>query len=346
MLKLKIASVILACIFYAGCRNGQNGKEPVEKDNIAVSVRSEINSFIFVGMYNDRPALYRYDFNSGKSKLIWSKLYESVIDLAYTNNKKFAFFVTARRYDRSGASFYIRDIKVYLMNLKTGNIKFITSMGNGVQIFTSAGVDNSFKIIINSIDTTIANYLNQNTKIFNTYGKLLVNKIETYNLSKSGYPVPQKQNEDYNSPDKKYYIETRSDSSSLKIYLVDNNENSKSLIKETVQKLNDIRWYYDKYIFISTIDLSTKNKSLSSEKPETSELIIYSIEKHKILKSWNGDGLKNFIIINKYLIFDDGFGEKSSINIFNYKKLKLVNIIRIEGGCGVRKIPELPETGS
>lgn len=346
MLKLKIAAVLLSFIFCAGCGNEQNGKKPVEKDNSAVSVNSEINSFIFVGMYNDRPALYRYDFNSGRSKLIWSKLYESVVDLAYTNNKKFAFFVTARRYDRSGASFYIRGVKVYLVNLKTGNIKFITSMGNGVQIFTSSGVDNSFKIIINSIDTTIANYINQNTKIFNTYGKLLVNKTEIFNLAKSGYPVPQKQNENYDSPDKKYTIETLSDSSSSKIYLVDNNEMSKSLIKETVQKLNDISWYYDKYIFISTIDLSTKNKSLSSEDLETSGLIIYSIKKNKILKSWSGAGLKNFIIINDYLIFDDGFGEKSSINIFNYKKLKLVNIIKIEGGCGVRKIPELPEIGS
>ncbi len=346
MLKLKTALIICALIFSAGC-NQKTGQKPWLNNNKKIAQNTiGVRSFIFVGMKADRPAIYRFDFKSGKSKLFWYKPDESVVSLLYSSDKKFAFFVTALSYGKSGASFYIRNAKAYLINLQTLNINFISSLGDGIQLFTSMGVDNSFKVIINSIDKKIATYLNQNTKIFNTYGKLVYNKTETYNLAKNGYPVPQKQNLKINSPDNKYSIKVIEDSAYTEIYLADGIKNTRSLIAGTTQKLNDIAWNDDKYIFLSTIDLSKGNKSLWSKSPETSKLFIYSIGINKILKSWDGSGIKNFLLLNHYLIFDDGFGNRSVIYVFDYKRLKLIKNIKIAGGCGINKIPGKPETSS
>ena len=110
------------------------------------------------------------------------------------------------------------------------------------------------------------------------------------------------------------------------------------------QKLNQIEWTPEnKYLIFSTINITPRNNTLYSKKPETAKIFIYSIPDKKIIKEWNGGGFKNFILLKDLLIFDDGFSKKSSIKIFDLKTLQITNSIRIKGGCGIRNIPSIPD---
>jgi hypothetical protein len=64
-----------------------------------------------------------------------------------------------------------------------------------------------------------------------------------------------------------------------------------------------------------------------------------------VVKEWTGGGYKNFFTINDFLIFDDGFGKKSSIYIYNFETGNLIKQIKIKNGCGLNEIPEVPRFG-
>ena len=326
---VKTVLIFLAFVLFAGCGKKTEKKIPARLIQNSNHDNSRLPGFLFVGMNRNRPAIYDYNFKSGKSKLFWFKSNESVVDLSYSLDKRFAFFVTARSRGRNGASFYIKRVKVYLVNLKTSEISFITSMGNGIQVFTGWEIDNSFKIIINAFDIKVASYINQHTKIFNIYGKLLVDKTETYDFAKNGYPVPKGNDRYLSSAGTQYSIRVISDSGKSKIYFVDNTNNYESLIVNSEQKLNDVIWGDNqKYVFISTANSAS------------AALFIYSTESKNILKSWTGSGVNNFLVFDDYLIFDFGRGKESSINIFDFSKMKLVKNINISGGCGINKVQE------
>ncbi len=46
-----------------------------------------------------------------------------------------------------------------------------------------------FTLVINSIDKTIASYVNKNIQVYNRFGKLLSDNTEVYDLTKDGYPI-------------------------------------------------------------------------------------------------------------------------------------------------------------
>jgi hypothetical protein len=47
------------------------------------------------------------------------------------------------------------------------------------------------------------------------------------------------------------------------------------------------------------------------------------------------------VLIGDLLIFDDGFGRDSFIELFSLNKLNEVRKIKITGGCGLKNIPAL-----
>jgi hypothetical protein len=68
-------------------------------------------------------------------------------------------------------------------------------------------------------------------------------------------------------------------------------------------------------------------------------LVIFDIKKEKTLKIFDDDGYKNFVLIGDFLIFDSGFGKDSNVIIYKLNPLEEVNTIKINGGCGLRNIP-------
>jgi hypothetical protein len=355
--KIMFASFIFLVVIGCNSRNDKNNELKNKPESSTVSKADtnkpeelDIENFIFVGNYGGLPSLYKYDFLTKRTKVIWSSNTESVVDLSYSEDRKFAFFLTAGKYGKIGLLPYINHINLYLIRTDSLKINFISNIGSGLQVFTAWEKDNNFKIILNSVDKTISKYINQDTKIFNTYCRLLLDETKTYNLEEEGYPEPIKPKQKMISPQKKFLVSFEKDSL-VWVYLNDLQKKSKILIAKINQGLNRVEWSEDGlYIFISTTGSTIEKLSAAgneekktqlSEQIPSADLYMFSMRQLKVLKDWGGTGLKYFYVTKYYLIFDDGWGDNSSIKIFNYRKLNLVKTIRINGGCGLRKIPRL-----
>jgi len=290
------------------------------------------DSFIFVGMINRNPGVYKYDVKEKKYSVFWSDKKEKVIELSYSNNRETAFFLTAREFSNlseSGLPF-INKVNLYLVNIKTRQISFIGDVGSGLQVFSNWEDNNTFKIIFNSIDKTISNYIQQRTRLYNTFGKKLQDITETYDITKQGYPLPAEQKVRAVSSDGRYSI-INYGKDSPSIYLRDSEGGEQYLITKTKKKLEQVEWRNGHLFFL------TANPG-NGEKSRVSTLFLYSIDKKKILITWE-EGVKSFFIVNDYLIFDTGFKENYSINIYNYAAGSTYDKINIKDGCGIRGLP-------
>ncbi len=334
----------LILLLLSGCGEKiRKTAEPVKTGKNTVTIKKEkFSRFIFVGMADQKAGLYEYNVPGKKHKEFWSNYNEQVVELSYSPDMRSAFFLTAGHLGKKSVLPYITRVRLYLIDLDSLKVKFIKNFGDGVQVFTQWENNNNFKVIVNSIDTIVATYINQQTFIYNTFGKEQLNEVQTYDLTTTGYPKPYRNKTNYTSPDGRFKLINKN-ADSTKVYLADRRKNKTDFIITNDQQLNQFFWSDDgKYLIFSTIDISADNKTLNTKEPLTSGLYVYNIQQKKIVKEWEGDGIKNFFIKNDLLIFDNGFDENSSISIFNYMTLKIIDVIKVRGGCGLRNIPELP----
>jgi hypothetical protein len=345
MIKLKIVILILTLFSFSSCVNQKenNLKNSNTTDNsLNKNQAAHSNDFYFVGNINGRAGIYKYNLRKNSYHKFWSKTNASVVELSHSPKGDKIFFLTATSLGKAGVFPFIHNVKLYLLNCDSSKVKFIKLIGSGLQVFTAWETDNSFKVILNSFDLTVANYINQHTIIYSEFGRKLVDETKTFDITKEGYPKPPVINKKTKSPYGEFSIAVK-DSPKTSIYLK-NAHNKKIFIASVSQKLNQIEWAPgNKYLIFSTINITPRNNTLYNKNPETAKIFIYSIPDKKIIKEWNGGGLKNFILLKDLLIFDDGFSKKSSITIFNLKTLQITNSIRIKGGCGTRNIPSIPD---
>ena len=346
MFKLKYGIFLLSILFIAGCTNTKNDKKISVQDSIRIadSLKSAAkpDDFIFVGNNNGLPSLYKYSFENKKASPFWSKLGYKVVDLSYSPNRKAAFFLVARFYGKRGVFPYFRGAKLYRINIDSNKVYFVEDIGKGMQVFTKWENDNSFKVVKNVIDLTVANYVNQHTQIFSKFGKVMLDETKTFDITKDGYPKPLVKKKNVTSKDGKFSI-VSSGKDTVSIFLK-SPDNQKHLIIKSAQKLNEIGWSFGgKYVVVSTINVTPGNNTLYSKHPETSNIIIYSLKDFKIVNQWSGGGEKNFYIDGNSLIFDNGFKIDSFIEIYNLNQKKSFDTIKIKGGCGLNHIPAIPD---
>jgi hypothetical protein len=333
-MKLILIIILILSLSSVSC----NDKEK-DKKEIKYNSEDDISSFLFAGMINENPGIYKYNFSASNYKEFWSAENEKVVELSYSENKKNIFFVTAKGFGKSGAFPFINDVKLYVINPESGNAGFVEELGSGLQVFTQWKDENNFRIIINSFDKTKFNFINHRSMLFNIYGKKLEDKTQIYDITKQGYPQLPEKEINLTSPDKKYTVkENKDDSAAVYLYV----NGAKEFITSISKELKQVEWKDDK-VFISSISIEPDNESLYSDNPETSKLFIYSLKQNKILKMWKGSGVKYFFIIKDKIIFDTGFGDHSKIIIYNYEKQKTVEEIKIDGGCGLKNIPQIPD---
>ena len=343
-LGLRILILFPILFFVFGCSK-KKLKEPEQKTVSSGNFRKALGDFYFVGMIGDNPGIYKFHSRDKSVSSFWSKDKEKVIELSYSADRKHAFFLTAADYGKNGIFPFVKDVRLYLLNIDSSKIIPVYKIGNGIQIFTAWETDNTFKIVLNEFDKTIANYIDQKILIFSQFGKKLVDNTKTYDITKQGYPKPPSAVRKFISADGKKLL-AKKDSSEFWIFLSSGTPKTQKLITRTDQNLNDALWSSDgKILIFSTLDISQENKSLYSTQPSTSKLYVYSLLKRRIIKAWNGAGIKNFFIKGGFLIFDDGFDGSSSIHIFNYRINEPVFTIKIKGGCGLRNIPSVPKYG-
>lgn len=342
---LKISLSLLIILFWvAGCREKPLKPVktiPVKKEKPEVK-QEKFDSFLFVGVILHKPGLYKFNVAEKRWTEFWSNYNEQVVELSYSPDRKSAFFLTAAHLGKKSFLPYIKRIKLYLVDLDSSKVEFIKNLGNGVQVFTQWENDTNFKIVVNRLDKIVPTYINQQTYIYNVFGKELLNEVQTYDLTRNGYPRPKHNLLKYESPNGDYRI-VNSSKDSTNLYLENLSEKTYNFIARTSQKLNNFAGSNDgNYLIFSTIDITAGNKTLKTKEPATSNLYIYDVKQNKIVKEWKGAGVKNFFIKNDFLIFDNGFDEKSSITIINYRTLKVYSMIKLRSGCGLRNIPELP----
>lgn len=332
MNKLIIFFIILF-IFRCTDKNSDSGNAGLEEE-IAKAKLTEFKELYFVGMHSGLPSIYRYDAKSGKTKVFWSSVDERVLELLVSEDRQTAYFITKRRQRLKSSKPAIERGELYRIDLNADKVEQITQLEDGIQMIPFWTDNDRFTLVINSIDKTIASYINKNTQVYNKFGKLLSDNNEIFDLIKDGYPVTKLPPLKFTSPNGMFNIIEKDDS----IYIKQSNTNN--TIKTTIinKEIKEIGWAENNKQVILLLTNKGEVQSRSKNKI-TSALVIFDLQKKKIAKTFDAEGYKRFVLIGDFLIFDNGFGRDSFIEVFNLSSLTESRKIKISGGCGLINIP-------
>jgi hypothetical protein len=332
---MKKLFIILPLLLLVSC-----GKKQYEEQEPPV-IR-DFNSFIFVGSVKKQPGLYKYVVSSNSFSEFWNSRKEKVIELSYNENHSSAFFLTAVKEGKQGIFPYIKDARLYVIPDSSSTPLFVKDIGSGIQVFSRWESETVFRIVFNSWDKKVSTYINQKTIIFNTFGRILREETKTFDITGDGYPRLPKIKPDSLSPTGKYridYTNGKADS----VFLTERQNGRKFLIADLSKPVDDIAWSDSRQLLvISTLDVTSENKSIFTKSPNTSALYLYSIPGKKLIREWKGGGYKHFFTAGDFLIFDDGFGRNSSIYVYKFSEDKVIKKIQFRGGCGLTGIPKIP----
>jgi len=347
MSKSVLISIVLLAIISSGCISRNDTDKTTAQDSEQTQQLQsayETKEILFVGMIGKKAGLYKYDLYAKIYSEFWQSEKEEVVELSYSTDKRSAFLLTAHQSGKKGVFPFVDNVKLYSINLDSGSVKFTASIGSGLQVYSFWPADTSFKIILNIINATVAKYVDQQIKTFDATGRKLSDEKILYDLGKEGYPQFPMVQKKLTSSDKKYSIMSV-DSVQTLIYIIDHTKNDeKVLITKLNQKLNFVDWSDDgKFLVFNTIDITPGNETLYDMEPSTSKLFIFSVADKKTIKIYEGGGIKNYILTGNYLLFDDGFKEKSKIFIYNLQSNMITDSINVTGGCGLRNIPTIPD---
>jgi hypothetical protein len=323
-----------ALLFLASsCENAKDSKLQEENDSITAKTLSR---FLFLNEWFGKTGVYSYNLKEKKYSPVWWHPRQNVVMLVYRPDNMPAFFLTAEDMGTRGNLPFFEDVRLYRISKDFSESIQLDKVVSGIQFTARWNDDNNLEFIYTSVDKVISYYVNQYTLYYDHYGKLIDSKIETFDFRKSGFPYITPPGNSTLSPSGRYGISVLGDS----VFLKTAGDDSLKFITGIKHKINKIKWTDDeKFLFFSTLDLNKEIVKTSA--PETSELFIYSLETDSLIGSFGGGGVKNFFTSGDLLIFDDGFGKNSRINIYNLKKQKIVDVIYTKENCGLVFIPEL-----
>lgn len=328
--------LLFTMLFILSCKddNVDRHTKLLEKE-IAESKPDEFKEFYFVGSYLNKPSIYRFDVVKNKTKVFWHDDDERVIDLLINDKRNAAFFITKRKQRLKSSQPAIEQGKLYHLDLETQKVVQITQLEDGIQIIPYWTDDDRFTLVVNSIDKTIASYINKNTQIYNRFGKLLSDQNEIFDLTTHGYPITRVPSPKFTSPNGLFIFREKNDS----IMVVQSTGNIVISTGLVNQRIRNIGWAENnKHAILLLTEKDSSDKKVNVKRGTT--LVIFDLQAKKIIKSFDQPGLKRFVLIGDFLIFESGFGKDSFIEIFNLKSLKEFKKIKISGGCGIRNIPE------
>ena len=330
-----IIPLFIAGLLISSCnktdKNIEQTKTVAEKDS---SSGENLTHFLFLTEWFGKAGVYSYSLSEKKYSPVWWHPRENVVMLIYRPDNMPAYFFTAGKIGTKASFPFFTRLKLFRISRNFSETIQIDKVQEGLQFTTRWNDDNNLEFIFTSIDKVISSYVNQYTKVYDFYGKLIDSRIETFDIEKSGFPYLLPQRNSTISPSAKYGISVLNDSLFLKYA---GNDSAKFI---TVMKhnLNKIKWSEDeRFLFISTLNLN--NETDKAKAPETSELVIYSLAADSLIKVFGGAGIKNFFTSGDLLIFDDGFGKNSTINIYDLQELKIVDKVQTKEGCGLVFIP-------
>jgi hypothetical protein len=338
--------LLVFVLIHPGCINKDDSGKTIAKDSIQMHQSHgffEIEKVIFAGMLGRRTGLYLYDAVKKSYSEFWRNDDQDVVEISYSPSKKSAFMLTAKQTGKRGVFPFIDDVKLYLIYPDSIFVQHIGNIGGGLQVFSSWASDSIFQVYLHVMDAKTAAVVEQKTWSYDPRGKVLSETTKKYYLDKDAFPQFPPVAIKLQSPDKNFSIFSI-DSVQTKIFLIDHSQNDdRVLITEESQKLNNVSWSSDgQFLIFSTIDITPLNETLYDEEPQTSKLFIYSLHNKKIIKLFDGGGVKNYLINNDLLMFDVGFDLNSRIWIYDFKSSTMIDSIKMTGGCGMQNIPQIP----
>jgi hypothetical protein len=330
---LKAAMILsLSFVIFISCNNDSSDERFSEDFN---SDENDVSHFIFVGIAGETPSLYSFDFSSLKHKKFWYKPRENVIDYSVSPDFQKAYFLTALSIEEGGSLPLIRKLKLYLADLRTSEVKHIKNFGNVGQIITTWEDENTYRIILNTFDIFIATELNQVKQLYNGFGKLLIDESKTFDILKDGFPATYRMKKKYESPSGRFVIKEDPD---RQFFLLDDKTTKQvDTLGTDSMFINDF-WFSpnDRYVVANFVS-GEINPLINNV--DSSLTLIYSLSNKKNIRVWTQKGKSNFMLINRYLVFEKGSGTESKILIYDIKEDKVIHSINIRGGCGLKNIP-------
>jgi len=333
-----IISLITSLLLITACNTSdKNDKQSgTDESKDTLSTGNE-NSFLFLTEWFGKTGVYSYNLVEKKYSPVWWHPRENVVMLVYKPGGNPAYFLTSKKMGMKANFPFFNRLKLFIISHDLSETKQIDNIGGGLQFTTRWNDDDNLEVIYTAVDKTIASYVNQYTKVYDHYGKLIDSEIKTFDIEKSGFPQLIPPRNSTISSSGKYGVSFISDSVFLKTAGTD----TLKFVSAMKHSLNKIKWSDDeKYLFLSTLNLD--NETIKTKIPETSELFIYSLEADSLIEAFGGAGLKNFFTMNGLLIFDNGFSTNSKINIYDLYQKKIVDIIKQKEGCGLVNLPMLP----
>ena len=332
-----IIPLFIAGLLISSCnktdKNIEQTKSVVEKDS---SSRENLTHFLFLTEWFGKAGVYSYSLSEKKYSPVWWHPRENVVMLVYRPDNMPSYFLTAGRMGiKEKFPFFLR-IKLFRISRNFSETIQIDKVKDGLQFTARWNADNNLELIYTSIDKVISSYVNQFTKVYDFYGKLIDSRIETFDIEKDGFPYLLPQRNSTISPSAKYGVSILNDS----IFFKTAGNDSVRLITVMKHDLNKIDWSEDeRFLIISTLNLN--DVSLKTKKPETSELFVYSIDADSLIGVFSGAGVKNFFTSGDLLIFDDRFGKNSRINIYNLQQHEIIDSVITKEACGLVFLPKL-----
>ena len=328
--------LLLVSLLAISCNSKQNNSvdDPVDSTEVRDTIHIEKRDhFLFVGKYYGKPGIFRFNIHEKKYKPVFANQKESVISLNYNEDLNSIFFLTAGKSGTLGGLPFVKRIKLYRVNPENQSVELIENFGNGSQLLAQWNDDGNYEVIITSTDSTVSSYFNVDKKVYNTFGRLIDEKTETYDIINDGYPSLIPLRSSTVSLSGKYGITVVEDS----IFLKTAGEEILHLITVSNYKITKVSWNYEEeFLFLSTSNQDNESANLQKQ----SGLFVYSINGDSLVVKWEGIGAKNFITFNNLLVYDDGSSYQSHINIYNFEQNESLETIKMRGGCGLVNIPQ------
>ncbi|MFA7228284.1 MAG: hypothetical protein WC061_04550 [Melioribacteraceae bacterium] len=292
---------------------------------------------LFVSKYLNRPSVFSFNIITNQIEVEWSNPLMKVVALNYGPDHSTAFISAALSSGRRGGVSYINDAALYLMKREEERTLELEKMGDGIQLYTYWENKDTFKVNYSSVDSIDAKTVVQKIYPFNINGKRGVVKERRFDLLKSGFPFPPKRSPSVISPNNRFRFRAVYSQGESYIYLRDFDEKSEQLTSTIYGKLTDARWSEDGNFLFIVINKSGPVQNENASK--AGELLIIDAVQKKPVRIFSGFSYENLLVHGKLLFFDKRSEDISQIEIYDYRRDKIIQTISMYTGCGLNNLP-------
>ncbi|WP_337871901.1 hypothetical protein [Ignavibacterium sp.] len=326
LLNMFILIVLISC-------NQTSEKNP-EDDPALVDIKSalvkEVKGFYFVGMKQKIPSIYYYEFESDEVSIVKSNKNEKIYELELAPDGNTFFYLTYKNLNKKIATPEIKGIKIFRYEPAVNKSEITNSLQPAIQLYSYWMDNDRFRVVAVSFDEVVASYINKNTLTFNYFGKLLSDENELFDLVKNGYPVIETPALLTTSPMKRFEVISKNDTLFIRNYY-DRSDNNLRLLKNDLVRIS---WADDLQNVVMMFKLKSEDKTDVSHK-----IVVYNLLKKKIVKTFEAKGIKNYLLLGDYLIYDLKPSQNYEINIFKLSSLQNIKTISLKDGCALKSLP-------